>query len=241
MQNSRTEKTAGIGVLLFANSGDRIVGDPGAPGTFPFPVRYGVVPGSYRDLIQGSPEVCRRLCQAAQELEEQGVSAIAGDCGLLVLYQNQLTRSVRVPVVSSSLVLLPLAQRLVGEEQKIGLITGHSQLLSQLHLERAGADLNRLVIQGMEEEPHFRQVVLEGGVPQDYSLMARDVLQATRKLLERAGQLGAVVLECSNLTTFAWEITSQFGVPVLDVNLAIQLLHAAQTHVNYSPNQDDSN
>ena len=235
MQRSGIEKSPSVGVLLFSSAGDRIVGDPGAPGTFPFPVRYGVVPGSYRDLIKGSPEACRHLCQAARELEDQGVSAIAGDCGLMVLYQEQLARSVRVPVVSSSLVLLPLAQRLVGAEQKIGLITGHSGLLSPLHLERAGADPDRVVIQGMENEPHFRQVVLEGSAPQDYARMAQDVLHAAGQLMERAGQLGAVVLECSNLTTFAWEITERYKIPVLDVNLAIQLLYAARTHVNYNP------
>ena len=60
-----------IGVLLFATAGDRLKGDPGYPGTFEFPVEYGIVEGSYRDLIEGSPDACRRLCEAAKKLAKK--------------------------------------------------------------------------------------------------------------------------------------------------------------------------
>lgn len=68
-----------IGVLKFASAGDRLVGDPGMEGTFTFPVCYGTVPGSYRDLIEGSQEACTNLCAAAKALERQGAWALAGD------------------------------------------------------------------------------------------------------------------------------------------------------------------
>lgn len=223
----RTEDEAPIGILLFGTAGDRIAGDPGAQGTFPFPVRRGVVEGSYRDLIEGSPQACSRLCQAARDLEEQGVSAIAGDCGLMALYQRQLAACVRVPVVSSSLILLPLVRTLVGSEGKIGILTGHSALLSARHLQAAGAGADEnIFVEGMETRPHFRQVVLEGTCPQEYDKMARDVLRAVEHLLQRSGALDAVMLECSNLATFAWEISSRYKIPVFDINLAIQMLHA---------------
>ena len=233
MQKSRPDESAPIGVLMFESAGDRMIGDPGMPGTFPFPIRYGIVPGSYRDLIHGSPQTCKRLCTAAQKLEQEGVAAIAGDCGLMALYQSALAQSVTVPIVSSSLVLLPLAQCLIGKDRKIGIITGRSQLLSQQHLLGANADLSRLVIQGMEEQPHFRQVVLEASCPQGYELMARDVQNAVKLLLERDETISAVLLECSNLSTFAREISKHFQLPVLDVNLAIQMLYLARNHTDY--------
>ena len=233
MQRSRPDASAPIGVLMFESAGDRIVGDPGMPGTFPFPIRYGMVPGSYRDLIHGSPQARDHLCMAAQKLEQEGVAAIAGDCGLMALYQADLAQSVSVPIISSSLVLLPLAQCLVGKNRKIGIITGHSQLLSTQHLLGANADPSRLVIQGMEDQPHFRQVVLEGTCPQDYQLMAQDVCNAAKLLLERDETIGAILLECSNLTTFAREISNLYHIPVLDVNLAIQMLYLGRNHTDY--------
>lgn len=234
MRRSRSKAGLSVGVLLFASAGERIAGDPGAPGTFDFPVEYGVVPGSYRDLLQGSDQVRERLCEAARELEGRGVCAIAGDCGLMALYQKELARSVHVPVVSSSLVLLPLLRTMLGGEKKIGLLTGHSQLLAARHLAAAGMEGDpNLVIQGMEEEPHFRGVVLEGRCPQDYGLMARDVLHAVDRVLAREPELGALVLECSNLTTFAWEVEEHCHIPVFDVNLAIRMLRLGRSHICY--------
>ena len=57
-----------VGVLLFEQAGERMIGDPGLPGSFPFPVRFGLVPGSYRNLIKGSPEACAHLCPTARRL-----------------------------------------------------------------------------------------------------------------------------------------------------------------------------
>ena len=225
MQRSRPEESAPIGVMMFESAGDRIVGDPGMPGTFPFPVRYAAVQGSYRDLIHGSPQACERLCAAAQKLERDGAAAIVGDCGLMALYQSALAESVCIPVISSSLVLLPLAQCFLRGDQKIGIITGNSQLLSQQHLLGANADLSRLVIQGMEEQPHFRQVVLEGSCSQNHERMAEDVLRAAGQLLDREQNLGAILLECSNLATFSAEVERVYKLPVLDCNMAVRLLH----------------
>lgn len=237
MQKLKNNQLGAVGVLLFASAGDRIVGDPGMPGTFPFPVFYGVVPGSYRDLIQGSQDACDRLCTAARDLESQGVSAIAGDCGLMALYQKQLAQSVRVPVIASSLVLLPLAERLVGEHRKIGVLTGHSGLLNERHLAGAGADASRLVIQGMENEPHFSQVVIEGKARQSYTLMRRDVLRAADKLLSGKEDVGAILLECSNLASFGAELTQALGIPVLDCGLAVRLLFRMINPACYCPEE----
>ena len=170
-----------IGVLKFASAGDRLVGDPGMEGTFTFPVCYGTVPGSYRDLIEGSQEACTNLCAAAKALERQGAWALAGDCGLMALYQKEIADSVRVPVVSSSLVLLPMIQQMLGETLKVGVLTGHSLLLQKKHLEAVGADIEKLVIQGMETQPHFCRVVIEGEDKQDYNNRTESRNAAIRK------------------------------------------------------------
>lgn len=235
MQSSRRIDTdSPVGILLFESVGSRIVGDPGAEGTFDFPVRYGVVPGSFQDLIEGSPQACERLCQAARALEAEGVSAIAGDCGLMVLYQEELSQSVDVPVASSSLVLLPLLRAMLGPDRQIGVMTGHSKLLGKHHLAAAGAGEDQgIVLAGMESQSHFRQAVLERSCAQEYPKMARDVLQAAEELLERSDSLGTILLECSNLTPFAHEITRRHGVPVFDINVAIRMLRVAGSPVNF--------
>lgn len=214
-----------IGVLLFATAGDRLKGDPGYPGTFEFPVEYEIVEGSYRDLIEGSKEAQQRICQAAKNLEQKQVSAIIGDCGLMVLYQKEIANSVKIPVISSSLLFLPLIKRIVSQEQSVGVLTGHSGLLKSHHLMAAGiTTIDRIVIYGMQEEPHFKEVVIEGREKQEYEKMKQDVLNGVRHLKNNCSFLGAVLLECSNLAVFGAEITNEFGIPVFDINSGIYML-----------------
>lgn len=225
-----------VGVLLFEQAGERREGDPGLPGSFPFPVRLGLVSGSYRELIQGSPAVCNRLCQAARRLAEEGVGSIVGDCGLMALYQREIAEAAGVPAVSSSLILLPLLRQMIGQSRSIGILTGHSRLLSYAHLISAGASsLDGLVIQGMENEPHFRQVVIEGQGHHEYEAMRRDVLHAAEQVLARGKPVGALLLECSNLSTYAWELSQAFSLPVFDIGTAVWLLRHATAKTCYRP------
>lgn len=223
-----------VGILQFATAGDRMPGDPGFPGTYNFPVNYGIVEGSYRDLIQGSEAVRHRLENSAKDLESTNVCGIAGDCGLMALYQSSVADKVRVPVISSSLIMLPLVRRLIASDREIGVITGHSELLGQHHLEAAGVGYgDGIVIQGMEEEPHFREVVIDGHGTPHYDTMRQDVLNAVKKLLDRAPSTGAILLECSNLAVFSFDICSVYGIPVFDINSAVRMLHEAVEKENF--------
>ena len=225
-----------VGVLLFEQVGERMRGDPGLPGSLPFPVRLGYVPGSYRELIQGSPAIRDQLCQAASRLAREGAGVIVGDCGLMVLYQREIAQAAGVPTAASSLILLPLLRQLIGQDRTIGILTGHSQLLGYAHLIAAGASsLDGLVIQGMEEEPHFRQVVIEGQGRHDYDLMRRDVLRAAEKLLDRGRPVGGLLLECSNLCTYAWELSQTLRLPVFDIGTAAQFLRLGLVKTCFRP------
>lgn len=239
-----------IGIMLFETAGSRLKGDPGYPGTFDFPVEYGVVKGSYRDLIDGSEAAKQRLIETARELERRGVAAIAGDCGLMALYQRELAAAVNIPVLSSSLVLIPFIRAVISENRAIGILTGHSELLGRHHLTGAGAGgTKNLRIQGMQDEPHFHKVVIRGEGEAQYNLMKQDVFSGVRKLMQGQGlavdgladnaksdeapancsvtELGAVLLECSNLAVFGAEVAAEFGVPVFDINTGIRLLQGA--------------
>ena len=114
------------------------------------------------------------------------------------------------------------------------MITGHSKLLGERHLRSSGwTDEIGLIVQGMEDEPHFTEIVINGGLDLNIDSMRRDVLNAGRKLRKKTPDLRAVIFECSNLATYSADLKDLLGVPVFDTISAANLLSYAVNPPRY--------
>lgn len=213
-----------LGVLVFEGRAPRIPGDAGNALTFDVPVLYETVEGNFADLINGSEEVKKNLIKAAKNLEAQGVKAILGDCGLISLYQKDIASSLNIPFVSSSLLLLPIIWMLQGQTGKIGVITGHSEYLKKHHLEACGAANIPIILQGMEKYKEFSDVVLMGGNEINIGNMRKDVVAAANNMIGKSKEIRSILLECSNLCSFAKDVKKQTKLPVFDLISAWDLI-----------------
>jgi len=219
-----------VGVLVFNQQGPRVPGDPGNNFTFQYPVCYEVIDGSFSDLIQGSDEIKSKLIKAVNNLHEKGIRGIIGDCGLMALYQAEMAEKSGMVVLSSALVMIPLVWQLIGRKDSIGILTGHSDLLSEKHLRAAGWNEDmKITIQGMQDEPHFADVVINGDPHLDCELMRRDVLNGAEKLIKKGGKripIRAIILECSNLSTYSSDVYRKFKIPVFDISAGADLIQS---------------
>ena len=223
-----------VGVLVFSAGGPRLPGDAGHSRSFSYPVRYEVVEGSFMDLVQGSESVKANILDACKRLAALNIKAIVGECGLMSLYQAEMGALCGALFAGSSLCQLPMIWELIGRAGTIGIITGHAGLLGRQHLLSSGwREEMHLCIQGMQDEPHFAEIVIRGGRSLDAGRMRQDVLAAGEKLMLRAPDLRAVVLECGNLATYSQSLRSLLGVPVFDTISAANLLAYATDPPSY--------
>ena len=83
---------------------EQIAGNIANPNTFDFPVIYRRVKGAYYQtvVVQPSRQVLAAMIQAARELEQEGIGAIATSCGFNAIFQRELANAVSVPVFASS-------------------------------------------------------------------------------------------------------------------------------------------
>ena len=214
-----------VGILVFSTKTPRIPGDAGHGGSFPYQVRYEIVEGGFADLITGSAGIKDAILKAGQNLTRLGIRAIIGDCGMMSLYQDCLGKELGVLFAGSSLCLIPTVWQLIGRHGTIGIITGHSKLLGRQHLKHSGWDEDMdLSIQGMEDQKHFREIVIEGGLHLNREAMLKDVLEAGKKLREKTPGLRAVIFECSNLSTYSSALAEELELPVFDTISAANLL-----------------
>jgi hypothetical protein len=226
-----------IGVLVLDTVFPRIRGDIGHAGTFPFPVLYHRVRNASpsRVVREGDPALLEGFIQGARALEASGVLAITTSCGFLAMFQRELTEAVRVPVFTSALQLVPLVSRMLGPERAVGILTVEGRALGPRHLAGAGIteDIN-VVIGGLEGGHAFTSVLLDNELELDVDAARREHVTAAREMVERHPEVGAIVLECTNMPPYAAAIREETGVPVFDITNLIRMVHAALVPPSYS-------
>lgn len=156
------------------------------------------------------------ICEAAQRLERRGVRAITGSCGFLALFQNEIAQSVSIPVFASSLIQAPMIHVMTG--RPVGVITASAAALTQRHLDGAGAGATPLVIEGMQDGPEFASVILRNErIDMDLERIEAELLDTGRRLITRAPEVGAILLECTDLPPYAHRLQVELERPVFDI------------------------
>lgn len=216
VSGGRTTYGHAVGILMNDSSIPRIPGDPGHAETFSFPVVYEILTGfPFEDAVAIKKDHVNILITKALALQEKRVRLIAADCGLFGPYHEELNRWLTVPFIGSALDIVPLIRHLLPCNQKVGVITGDTRMLTQAHLKASGIDPHTVVISGMENSPEFRKVVIERTPLLDIDMMRKGVIDAAMEI--SGPNLGAVVLECTNLISFRIDIQNALKVPVFDL------------------------
>jgi hypothetical protein len=227
---------APIGVIGLETIFTKIPGHIRNPGTFGFPVIYEVVQGATAERVvtQADPSLIEPFCLAAQKLQARGAAAITTGCGFLVLFQKQLADAVSVPLFSSSLLQLPMVHRMISADRKVGLLVAKQVSLTPRHLAAIGAEDVPVCVTGMESSTEFREVMLEGRrVELDVERLKADVLGQVDELARANPDLGALVIECTDLVPFAHAIQQRLGLPVFDIVTLTNMVHATLTRHPY--------
>jgi Asp/Glu/hydantoin racemase len=217
-----------VGVLMLDTRFPRIPGDMGNARTFPFPVRYHRVAGASPDrVVRGGAEgLLPAFVEGARVLEREGVGAITTNCGFLVKFQGQLAAAVSVPVFTSSLLLVPLVQRMLAPGRRVGVLTVDASALTAEHLIGAGIGPDvPLAVAGMEGEKEFTRVMLGDEAELDVDLAREEHVRVARRLVAEHPDVGAIVLECTNMPPYTADIQRATGLPVFDVVSLVHLVH----------------
>jgi aspartate/glutamate racemase len=217
-----------IGVLSLESYFPKPPGHIKNPSSLSFTTSYEIITGLTIPVLLNnpSPDMIAPLIAAAQRLEKSGVKAITGSCGFLALFQNEIAAAVNVPVFVSSLIQAELIHRMTG--RPVGVLTASADLLSPRHLAAMGAENTPLVIEGMQEGTEFADVILRNSRnDMDLEKIEAELLAAGERLVARAPEVGAILLECTDLPPYAHALQSRLDRPVFDIiTLATMIDHA---------------
>jgi hypothetical protein len=227
---------ARLGILMLEARFPRIPGDMGNAATWPFPVLYKVVPGaSPRRVVRDRSEgLLDRFLEAASELVRLGADGITTNCGFLSLFQREIAAHAAVPVATSSLMQIPFIERLLPPGKRVGVLTVSAESLTAEHLIAAGAD-PQTPVAGTDGGREFTRVLLGNENRLDVAAAERDIIEAGETLVARHPEIGAVVLECTNMAPYARALRDTLCLPVFDIYAFMTWFHAGLAPRDFGP------
>jgi len=236
----KTVYGASVGILMLETRFPRIHGDIGNAMTWPFPVQYRVVPGATADrVVRQDPRLLLdAFIAAGQELVRMGCDGITTNCGFLALVQDPLRAALAVPVATSSLMQIRMVQALLGPDSRVGVVTISKDTLTPAHLRAAGAPEDT-IITGTDGGRIFTRGILDDHADLDFAACRLDVLEAAEALVKDHDNIGAIVLECTNMVPYAADVRLRTGLPVFSIYSFVSWFQAGLMPRRFAPVLDD--
>lgn len=218
---------AAIGILVLDLGYPYLPGNVANASTFTFPVHYKILKGAGAEVLKADPKILDMIIEGGKELQQQGVRAIVGACGYLGSYQKEASARLDVPVFLSSLLQVPVIKRSLKPGKRVGILCAVPSSLTTDLLSQCGvADLSDVVIAGAEDLPEFQNILGCNGSLNSRKL-EEELVDLANKLIRDNPDIGAILLECSDMPPYAWAIQNATRVPVFDFTTLINWVYSA--------------
>ena len=236
VRGGKTVYGASVGILMLEAQFPRIPGDMGNALSWDFPVHYRVVRSASPDLVvrQGAKGTLPLFIDAAKDLVANGVDGITTNCGFLSLFQGELAAAVDVPVAASSLMQVGMVNALLPPGKLCGILTISDSSLTQAHLVAAGVPEGTPIgsTEGLRE---FTRAILCNELELDVDAARQDNIDAAVLLAKANPDMGALVLECTNMVPYAADIREAIGLPVFSIHSFVGWFQAGLTPRRFNP------
>lgn len=226
------DSTPPLGIIMLDTRFERPPGDVGHPASWPFPVLFETVRGATARRVVGGQDAALgdAFVQAGERLRARGAIGIVTSCGFLAARQRSLAARMTLPLATSSLMQLPLIDRCLPGGRRAGVVTYDADALNPAHFVEVGADPATPVV-GLPADGALRGLI-ERGAPYDAAALARDVLEAAGRLVAR-GDIGAILMECTNLPPFSKAVAERYDLPVFDIITLGRWFHSGLLQTRY--------
>ena len=231
-----------IGIALFDGRRYPILpGDVANASTYDYPVRLKVIEGLFDtptpwDKNRAVPADIQKIIDAVKSLEDDGVRAVVTACGFFSVVQEMLADAVNIPVFTSPLMMVPQIVRMIRSDRSVCIITASERLLVSDYLTAVGIAVDMPVhIVGMEASTEFYATHMGGTrTTLDVDLQRREIVEITRNAVIRYPDIGALLLECSQLPTFSADIQEAVNLPVFDYIGFIDMIYCSVVQRRYT-------
>jgi len=196
--------------------------------TYDFPVRHRVVPGSNQERMhKGDLTLLDDLIATGKELEMEGCRAICGACGYFGHFQSQVRDALNVPVFLSSLIQIPWIKSVIRSDQKVGLVCADKPSLTPDIWESCGANPEDCICEEIPRGGEFEAILHSQKGYFNNNAVRDEVVSTALKIKKNYSEVGAILLECSDMPPYAAAVQRATNLPVFDFITLIKYAHSA--------------
>lgn len=188
--------------------------------SYPFPVKLVYVEGANVETVITHPsrELLANMIKISKKLvNEDGIKAISTSCGFNAIFQKELAEALDVPVFTSALLQVPFVHNLIGKNKIVGVITANKSALSKEHFHACGItdDIN-VEVMGLENAKEWSKIFEKPDEEFDIDVVTEEIIGVAKKGVAEHPNIGAIVLECTDLPPYAAKIREAVNLPVFD-------------------------
>jgi Asp/Glu/hydantoin racemase len=154
---------------------------------------------------------------AKEMIDKENIKAVTTSCGFNAVFQKELAEALTVPVFTSALLQVPFVQCAIGYQRTVGVITANKSALTETHLRACGitADM-KVEVLGLENAPEWSKIFDQPDKAFDIEVVSREIINVAKDGVKQFPDMGAIVLECTDLPPYAKRISEATGLPVFD-------------------------
>jgi len=221
-----------IGIVVLELWYPLVPGNVANGSTFDFPVLFKILKGSTGQQIStADPILLDMILEAGEELERQGARAIVGACGYFANYQKAASEKLNLPTFLSSVLQVPIILQGLKPDQKVGIICANAPAFTPDLMSQCGiTDQSRVVIVGAQECPEFHNIFDGTGHFNSYKV-GQEIVGLAKDLVGKHPEVGAILLECSDMPPYARAVQNAVRLPVFDfISLINWIYHGVVRH-----------
>ena len=217
-----------IGILVADAGYPMLPGNVANACTYDFPVVYKVLENApVEKIMRGDPSVLDSIIGGGWELVARGARAVVGACGSFANYQKATAAALDVPVFLSVMLQVPLILQALKPDQALGIVAASRAAMTPgVYEQCAIADASRCIVTEVLDLPQF-QALIGNRSDFDSRHLQEQVVARVLEFTSEHRQIGALLLQCSDLPPYAHAIQDATGLAVFDMNTLINWVYGA--------------
>lgn len=228
-----------IGALVMKSWVPKPPGHISCASNYDAPVFYYPVDNtSNQNIHGGSTDIIPNIIDATYELKKMGCKAVFTSCGYFGHYQKRISDESIMPAYLSSICLVPFILNLIGKKRKVAIICYNKERLTQSLFEACGVDSEmreRCYVYDIVGQPELGKIITDCG-EYDISKAREEVVSVAVEAVNEHSDIGAFLLECTDLPPHSYAIQEATNMPVFDATIMIKFVQTLVCGggVNYS-------